>query len=97
MRRMTLKTVARRWPAMGRTVPTTRMLIDIIGSGWADYRRALRDADREAFDRMMAKAAMHASAANFAVDAMPLETFFMSVLIEQEKELEELKRRPQGQ
>jgi len=41
---------------MGRTVPSFRMLLEEIIAELSDFRRALRDEDRTAFDRMMNKA-----------------------------------------
>jgi hypothetical protein len=69
------------------------MSMGAVESGWAPYRRALRDREREAFDAVMKKARLHASASSFALDASPIETVFMSVLLEQEMELTDLRKR----
>lgn len=78
---------------MGRTLPTTRITFGRVEAEWAPYRRALRDRERDAFDAVMKKARLHASASSFALEATPLETVFMSVLVEQEMELAELRER----
>jgi hypothetical protein len=78
---------------MGRTVDTYRGALKALIAEWADYRKALRKEDREAFDELMKRAEQHASAAGYADREDPMEAFFMSVLLEQEKEIAELKRR----
>ena len=78
---------------MGRTLPTFRMLLQMLEVQWAPYRRALRIEDREAFDAVMDKARRHASASSFMVDSDPMDALFMSVLVEQERELLELRRK----
>ena len=87
---------------MGRTLPTFRMLLSQLEVMWAPYRRALRIEDREAFDDLMAKARQHAAASSFMVDIDPMDALFMSILVEQQRELSELRRKapgrpPQGQ
>lgn len=75
---------------MGRSVPTYRMTLADIIKDWNGYRRALRIDDREAFDAMMVKAQMHASAASYQVSSDPVETVFLSILLEQEKTIRRL-------
>lgn len=76
---------------MGRTVPTYRMVLEQVIKRWDNFRRALRRGDREAFDRMMNKARMHSSATIFNVHMDPTESMFMSIILEQEKEIDRLK------
>ena len=78
---------------MGRTVPTYRMFLEKTIKGWDAFRRALRRRDREAFDSMMNKARQHASASIFNVDIDPSDSMVMSILLEHEKEMAELKGR----
>ena len=78
---------------MGRTLPTFRILLERLAVEWSPFRRALRVKDREAFDSVIGKARMHASASSFMVDSDPIDAVIMSVLVEQEKEIMELKRR----
>lgn len=78
---------------MGRTLPTFRITLEKLAAEWAPFRRSLRTRDREAFDSMMNKARLHASSSSFMVDNSPLETIIMSILVEQEKEIMELRRR----
>ena len=60
---------------------------------WNEFRRALRSCDREAFDSLVNRARMHASAATYAISLDPTESALLSMLLEHEKELLSLKRR----
>jgi predicted CopG family antitoxin len=73
---------------MGRTVPTYRLHLESILGDWMDYRRALREKDREAFDRVISKARQHASAASYCAHMDPTVLAILSVLLEIEKESE---------
>ncbi len=78
---------------MGRTVPTYRMHLEQVIRKWDNFRRALRREDRELFDVMVNKARMHSSASLFNVHLDPMESVFMSILLEQEREISELRRK----
>ncbi|MEE8233010.1 MAG: hypothetical protein V3R46_06790 [Thermoplasmata archaeon] len=78
---------------MGRTVPTYRVHLEGILGSWMDYRRALREKDRVLFDAVALKARQHASAASFCAHLDPVETALLSVLIEMQREIQELKGR----
>jgi hypothetical protein len=75
---------------MGRTVPTFRAALEDAIKKWDGYRRALRQRDREAFDRMMDACRLHSSASGQATRPEPLETMFMSILLEHQRKLEVL-------
>ncbi len=77
---------------MGRTIPTYRLHLESILNDWMDYRRALREKDREVFDRLLNKARQHASAASYSAHLDPTDLAFMSILLEMERELEVLRR-----
>lgn len=77
-------------------MPTYRIVIEGIVSDWLPYRRALRDRDRKVFDALMTKARMHTSASSYANRMEPLESVFMSILLEQQKEIELLKMKLEG-
>jgi len=77
---------------MGRTVPTYRLHLETILDRWTDYRRALREKDRELFDRMAEKARMHSSAASFCAHLDPVELAMLSILLEMQREIEENKK-----
>ncbi len=78
---------------MGRTIPTYRLHLESILNDWMDYRRALRERDREAFDRVLNRARQHASAASYAAHLDPTDLAFLSILLEMEKELAALRSR----
>ncbi len=78
---------------MGRTVPTYRMASESMFQGWNDFRRALSQEDRAAFDRLSDKVRVHASACTVAAFLDPLEGALLSILLEQEKELERLRKK----
>ena len=77
---------------MGRSVPTYRMKLEELIAELGDYRRALREEDRKAFDALMNRARRYASAAGFQASSDPMETAMLSMLVGIEKELEALKR-----
>ena len=58
---------------------------------WNDFRRALRKEDREAFDSLLNKARLHASASTYAISLDPTESAVLSMLLEHEKEILALK------
>ncbi|MEE9592958.1 MAG: hypothetical protein V3W28_05205 [Thermoplasmata archaeon] len=78
---------------MGRTVPTYRLHLEGILGSWMDYRRALREKDRALFDAVALKAREHASAASFCAHLDPIEMALLSVLIEMQREIQELQAR----
>ncbi|HNX47070.1 MAG TPA: hypothetical protein PLC39_00915 [Methanomassiliicoccales archaeon] len=78
---------------MGRTVPTYRMASETLFQSWSDFRRALSQEDRAAFDRLSDKVRLHASACSIAAFLDPLEGALLSILLEQEKELERLRKK----
>lgn len=57
-----------------------------------DYRRALREKDREVFDRLLNKSRQHASAASYCAHIDPSILALLSILLEMEREIETLKR-----
>jgi hypothetical protein len=76
---------------MGRTIPSFRMLLEGIVEDLSVFRRALRGNDREAFDTLMNKARAHASSCTIMPLLDPMEAVFLSILVEQEKEINSLK------
>ncbi len=72
---------------MGRTVPSFRVLLEEIIVELSVFRRALHGEDKAAFDRLMNKARKHASSCTVTPTLDPMDAVFLSILIEQEKEL----------
>jgi len=76
---------------VGRTIPTYRLHLESILNDWMDYRRALREKDRETFDRVISKARQHASAASYCAHMDPTILAILSVLLEMEKDIAKIK------
>ncbi len=76
---------------MGRTVPSFRVLLEEIIVELSIFRRALHGEDKAAFDSLMNKAREHASSCTVAPTLDPMDAVFLSILVEQEKELNSLK------
>ncbi len=56
------------------------------------FRRALRRSDQIALDDLFVSAQKHLAAAAYAAHALPLETFMLSMLLEEHKEVQRLRR-----
>ncbi len=76
---------------MGRTVPSFRMLLEEMIVELSVFRRALRGEDKVAFDSLMNKAREHASSCTVAPTLDPMDAVFLSILIEQQKEINSLR------
>lgn len=76
---------------MGRTVPSYRQALETEISRWEGFRNALRGKDIEAFDQMMNACRIYASAGGSATRPILTEAMFMSILLNQQKELMEIK------
>ena len=72
---------------MGRTVPSFRMLLERIIEDLSVFKRALRGEDKLAFDGLMNKAREHASSCTVTALLEPMDAVFLSILVEQEKEI----------
>jgi DNA-binding response OmpR family regulator len=68
------------------------LALEALAQQWNDFRRALRKEDREAFDSLLNDARMHASAATYAISLDPMESALLSMLLEHEKRLLELRK-----
>jgi len=69
------------------------MLLEGIIEELSPFRRALRGEDRNAFDSLMNKAREHASSCTVVPTLDPMDAMFLSILVEQEKEINALKVR----
>jgi hypothetical protein len=78
---------------MGRTIPSFRMLLEGVIEELSAFRRALRGEDRNAFDSLMNKARQHASSCTVAPLLDPMEAMFLSILVEQQKEISSLREK----
>ncbi len=72
---------------MGRTLPTTSILIQQEEQAFSRFRRALRRSDQVALDDLFTSARQHLAAAQYAAHALPFEVFMLSMLLEEHKEV----------
>ncbi|MBW3582333.1 MAG: hypothetical protein KY455_04470 [Euryarchaeota archaeon] len=75
---------------MGRTLPTFRRVIDEEERRWNDLRRGLGPEAQRAFDAVFQRARRHASAAGNQGVVEPMWAIMLTVLIENEMELQRL-------
>lgn len=78
---------------MGRTVLAFNRVIGRLWEEWGKFRRALRKDDQQALDEMFAAAKYHAQAGAYLSHRLPMETVFMSILLEHQKAIKALKDR----
>jgi hypothetical protein len=67
------------------------MLLEGIIIELSAFRRALRGEDRNAFDSLVNKARQHASSCTVAPLLDPMDAIFLSILVEQQKEINSLR------
>jgi hypothetical protein len=63
---------------------------------WKKFRWALRKEDQQIFDQLFEKARLHVEAGGNAARLWPFETILISMLLEQEKEMDELREKISG-
>ncbi len=78
---------------MGRTNPTFRDELDALRGDWEDYRRCLRRSDQERFDSLFDSARGHADACSHLNPHDPMPAVLFSMLLEQQRRIEEIERR----
>jgi hypothetical protein len=72
---------------MGRTIPSITLAFLEEQDSLARFRRALRRTDQQALDDLLASARRHLAPAAHAAYPLPLETFLLSMLLEEHKEV----------
>jgi len=77
---------------MGRTLPTITDQFIREQRSFERFRRALRRSDQDALDSLFVAARRHLAAASYAANALPMETFIISMLLEEHKEVLRLRR-----
>ena len=78
---------------MGRTVLPFSMVLAEQQKRLGQFRRSLRKQDQELFDELFERARLHAQAAVQAAYPEPMESIFISVLIEMLREEKHLRAR----
>lgn len=71
--------------------------LEEIVDEWNTYRKALRGAERDAFDRIVNHAKVHERAGKKQDRSRAMETFFISVILEQQMEIMRLEKKLEGQ
>ncbi len=75
---------------MGRNVESMRQEIEKIIARWKSYERAMKEEDKIYMEKIIENVKKHSGEAQYALFD-PLEAVILSVLIEMEREIEELK------
>jgi hypothetical protein len=75
---------------MGRTVLPFSQVLEQEYTEWKKFRRALRQEDQEAFDRLFERAKLHVQAAAYASPPWPMEAILLAICLEHEKILTHL-------
>jgi hypothetical protein len=78
---------------MGRTVLPFSMVLAEQQKRLGQFRRSLRKQDQELFDELFERARLHVQAAVQAANPEPMESIFISVLIEMLREEKHLRAR----
>jgi len=81
---------------MGRTNPTFRDLLTSLEDDWQDYRRALRRPDQDRFDRLWTAARQYADAGGYLNHQNPMVVVLFSMLVAQERRIQELESELEG-
>lgn len=76
---------------MGRTLPSITQVFPEEQGSFARFRVALSRSDQQILDELFAAARQHLAAAAYASHALPLETFLLSMLLEEHKEIMRLR------
>jgi hypothetical protein len=71
---------------MGRTLPSIKMELDELRTAvFAKYYRALREEDQRVVNDLFRFAHDHLAESAYAANALPMETFLLSMLLEVHK------------
>ena len=77
---------------MGKTVESYRMALDREVQRWSGFARALRKEDRIVFEQLIDICRNYASAGSNATRPVLFEAMIMSILLDQQKTLNKLKK-----
>ena len=72
---------------MGRNNDTFTLVVERNKEVWGKFRRALRKEDQLLFDEMWRAPKLHLAAGAFIANEIPLESIFMSMLLEQYRKI----------
>lgn len=77
---------------MGKTVLPFSQVLAEKQAHFNKFRRALREEDQQAFDALFEQARLHIQAAVYYADPDPAEALFLSIMIENWKVIDELRK-----
>ncbi len=80
---------------MGRTVPTFTMVIQQEMESWTKFRRGLRKEDQDALDELFRAARMQLASSAYAARPIPFESIVLSMMVAQQREIQELREKMQ--
>ena len=80
---------------MGKTVPSYRVALEYEKQRWNGFSKALQKQDKEAFEQLMDICKNYASAASNATRPVLFEAMAMTILLDQQKTINQLKKQLQ--
>ena len=81
---------------MGKTVPSYRVALEHEIQLWNGFARALRQDDRTVFEQLMDTCKNYASAASNATRPVLFEAMAMTILLDQQKTINQLGKKLQA-
>ena len=81
---------------MGKTVPSYRVALDHEIQRWNGFARTLRQDDREVFEQLIDICKNYASAASNATRPVLFEAMAMTILLDQQKNINQLQKKLQA-
>lgn len=78
--------------SVGKTVESYRVALDRELQRWSGFGKALRSADKAAFDQMMDTCRNYASAGSNTTRPVLFESMVMSILLHQQKALSRMEK-----
>jgi len=76
---------------LGRTVSTYSEVVKAELKKWKGFRKGLKRRDRKVFDKVIDYAKLNRSAGSQMANPNPFQPMVLSVLLEQQREIERLK------
>ena len=80
---------------MGKTVPSYRVALEYEKQRWNGFTKALQHQDKEIFEQLMNICKNYASAASNATRPVLFEAMAMTILLDQQKTINQLKKQLQ--
>jgi hypothetical protein len=78
---------------LGKTVPSYRVALEQEVQLWGGFAKALRKDDREVFEQLMDICRNYSSAASCAVRPVLFEAMTMTMLLDQQKRINQLEKK----